>query len=371
MENTPKKFPDPIRTPPKPQSVNTASFTKDAASINLPDIDHASALLTNQATKPDEIIEGILHAGTKAVLASASKVGKTWILLYMAAAIASGKNFWKFKTRKRKVLFINFEIRREFIADRLKVIQSQLEGEDLSQLHVWNLRGITADFEVLVKTIIERARKEGYALIIIDPIYKAMVGKSENTASSVGAMCNQIEQIVEATGAAVIFAHHYAKGSAAKKNQIDRMSGSGVFARDADSIITLTQHAEKDCYSVEMTLRNLAPQSAFVAEWKYPVMVERPDLSASDFESDEPDADEYEPLVSLLDESPLTTGEWLEAAVEIGYSRASFFRDKDYLVKQNRVQTNTEKTWTRNQSETCETLIPEQVRINNKSQVSN
>ncbi len=186
-----------------------------------------------------------------------------------------------------------------------------------------------------------------------------MVGKSENTASSVGALCNQIERIVEATGAAVIFAHHYAKGNASKKNQIDRMSGSGVFARDADSIITLTEHEQKGCYVVEMTLRNLAPQPPFVIEWKYPVMVECPDLSPEDFKTEEQtEDDDYEPLVSLLDESPLTTGEWLEAATEIGYSRASFFRDKDFLINQKRVQTNTEKTWSRNQSETSETVIP-------------
>jgi len=84
-------------------------------------------------------------------------------------------------------------------------------------------------------------------------------------------------------------------------------------------------------------------------------MVERTDLSPADFKSEEPEVDDYQPLVSLLDESPLTTGEWCEAAIEIGYSRATFFRDKEFLVKQNRVQTNTEKTWSRNDSETCET----------------
>jgi hypothetical protein len=225
------------------------------------------------------------------------------------------------------------------------------------------LRGLTADFELLTEGIIQRASKEKYNLIILDPIYKALVGKSENTASSVGALCNQIEQIVEATGAAVIFAHHYAKGNAAKKSQIDRMSGSGVFARDADTIITLTEHAEKDCYSVEMTLRNLAPQSPFVIQWNYPVMVERPDLLPADFKSEEAESDEYEPLLSLLNESPLTTGEWLEAAMEIGYSRATFFRDKSVLVEKKLVQISEDKFWSRNQDETGETLIPEKVEV--------
>jgi hypothetical protein len=110
-----------------------------------------------------------------------------------------------------------------------------------------------------------------------------------------------------------------------------------------------------------MTLRNLAPQPPFVIEWKYPVMVERPDLSPADFKTDEAAVDDdYEPLLSLLNESPLTTAEWLEAAMEIGYSRASFFRDKNVLVEKNRVRINEDKFWIRNQDETGETLKPKQ-----------
>jgi len=357
MENTnlPKPLPVPIQSAPKPHTAGPGSLFVKTSGVRLPEIDLAGALLTDQIAKPSELIEGVLHSGTKAVLASGSKVGKTWILLDLAIAVATGTPFLKFKTEKKKVLFINFEIRREFIADRLKIIQHQKKQTDLSNLGIWNLRGQTTDFESLTESIIEHASQGNYSLIILDPIYKAMVGKSENTASSVGTLCNQIERIVEATGAAVIFAHHYAKGNAAKKNQIDRMSGSGVFARDADSIITLTEHAEKDCYSVEMTLRNLAPQSPFVIQWNYPVMVERPDLSPADFKSDEAEADEFEPLVSLLNDSPLTTAEWLEAAMEIGYSRASFFRDKGVLVEKGCVQIKGEKTWCRVEGETGET----------------
>jgi len=348
-----------LETEKKPvhlQLKDASQFIKTTGA-QLPEIDQASALLTNQSEKPAEIIEGVLHAGTKAVLASGSKVGKTWTLLDLAIAVATGTPFLKFKTQKAKVLFINFEIRREFIADRLKIIQQQKNQPDLGNLDIWNLRGQTADFEELTKSIIQSAGKQNYKLIILDPIYKAMVGKSENAASSVGVMANQIEHIVEATGAAVIFAHHYTKGNAAKKNQIDRMSGSGVFARDADSIITLTEHEQKGCFSVEMTLRNLAPQSPFVVEWKYPVMVERPDLSPGDLKSGEPAEDEYEPLVSLLDESPLTTTEWFVAASEIGYSRAQFFRDKGVLVEKKVVKINENKYWSRELVETRETSI--------------
>src|SRR5208337_2754717 len=101
------------------------------------------------------------------------------------------------------------------------------------------------------------------------PIYKLMAGRSENMAGGVGALVQQIDRLVEKTGAAVVYAHHYTKGNAAKKKTIDRMSGSGVFARDADTIITLTEHEEEGCYVLETTLRNLAPQPPFVVQWRY------------------------------------------------------------------------------------------------------
>ena len=363
-KNLPKPLPVPIPSTPKPHIAGAGSLFIKADGARIPETELASSLLKNRSKKPAEIIEGVIHAGTKVVMASGSKVGKTWILIAWIIAVATGTRIWKFRTKMGKALLVNLEIRREFIADRIEAIQKQGNHADLSNLHVLNLQGVTVDFELLAETIIERARNEKYSLIILDPIYKAMVGRSENSASTVGVLCNQIDRIIEATGAAVIFAHHYTKGNAAKKNQIDRMSGSGVFARDADSIITLTEHQQKNCYVVEMTLRNLAPQPPFVIEWKYPVMVERPDRSPVDFKTDEAtEDDEYEPLVCLLDESPLTTAEWLEAAGEIGYSRASFFRDKNVLVEKNCVRLNEDKFWIRNQDETGETVIPEKVGV--------
>src|ERR1051326_5934928 len=41
---------------------------------------------------------------------------------------------------------------------------------------------------------------------------------------------------------AVAFAGHSAKGDASVKEAIDRIRGSGVFARDPDSLVTFTKH---------------------------------------------------------------------------------------------------------------------------------
>jgi hypothetical protein len=72
------------------------------------------------------------------------------------------------------------------------------------------------------------------------------------------------------------------------------MAGSGVFARDADTILVLTEHETASCYTVEMVLRNFPDQPSFVVQFDYPMMVEREDLNPEDLkleEDEKPDAD--------------------------------------------------------------------------------
>src|SRR3954462_16003810 len=66
-------------------------------------------------------------------------------------------------------------------------------------------------------------------------------------------------------------AGHFAKGNAAAKETIDRISGSGVFARDPDSLIPFTKHEEEGAFTVEMVLRNLPPVEPFVVKWEWPL----------------------------------------------------------------------------------------------------
>jgi len=58
-----------------------------------------------------------------------------------------------------------------------------------------------------------------------------------------------------------------------ERSKIPFFSGSGVFARDPDSILSFTKHEETDCFTVELTLRNHPPQKPFVVRWEYPLFI--------------------------------------------------------------------------------------------------
>lgn len=341
-----------ITTSTSPQIRTAANFRILQAPLipGLPAIDNGTALLSNTSiVRPQELVAGLLHRGTKGVLASSSKVGKTCILLQLALSVSTGTRFLRWNTTQGRVLYLNFEILPAFIKDRLAVLMPRLGLTNTGALDFWNLRGKTANFEALIANIIKETEGKNYTLIILDPIYKTMTGKSENMSGGVGALCNQLERLCERTGAAVVFSHHYTKGNAKKKAVIDRMSGSGVFARDADTIIALTEHTEPECYTVEMILRNLPKQPAFTVEFQYPVMIEREDIDPEDIEAEQNDTDDDDHgLLAMLDNQPLSSGAWEVAAIQSGMSRATFYRVKRALKVNDYIHFNrVSKTWNR------------------------
>lgn len=354
--NTNPTLPAAPLPPPKPA---TLCLRPNFTASNLPPIDQGTALLADdKLTIPDELVHGLLHRATKGVLGGSSKAGKTWLLLDLALSVATGTRFLQWPTTQGRVLFANLEIHRAFLKSRLQQLVERKGVANLDSLDIWNLRGKSSDADALLRAIIKRGQEAQYSLIILDPVYKLMVGRAENAATGVGVLCSDIDRVVVETGAAVVYAHHFTKGNQAGKKAMDRLSGSGVFSRDADTIVTLTEHQEEGCFTVEMILRNQPEQQPFVVEWDYPLMIPRNDLDPSALSqgNPQPNPDMQEYLLSLLEEQPFSTAAWRELAVSGGVSRATFYRHQARLEASGKLQLSPlDQTWT--QTEKCLTGV--------------
>jgi hypothetical protein len=229
------------------------------------------------AVKPPVLIEGLLHRGSKMVLGGGSKSFKTFGLLDMSLSVATGTPWWGRACTKAKTLFINFEIDKPFFGDRISAIKwaKDIKGT-APNFHAWNMRGVCYNLEELIPELEARIAGQDFGLITIDPLYKCLGDLDENKAGDMAKMLNTVEQLALKTGAAVVFGSHFAKGNASGKESMDRISGSGVFARDPDAIMTMTRHEEDDCFAVEATVRNFPPVDPFVVRWQHPLMV--PDM---------------------------------------------------------------------------------------------
>jgi hypothetical protein len=292
----------------------------------LPRIQDAAEILSKPIVLPPDIIEGLVHRGGKMVLGGASKSYKTWLLIDLAVSVAAGAEWFNgYPTKQGRVLYINFELAAAFCAKRIRTVcderQITLKPETLD---VWNLRGFASKWPQLKEQIAEGI----YVLIIIDPSYKLLNGRNENSAGDIASLLDEFEVIAERSGATVAFGAHYSKGNQASKESIDRIGGSGVFARDPDSILNFTRHEEEDSFTVEMTLRNHPPQNPFVVRWEYPLFIVDSLLDPKRLKQagGRPRAATQTQLLDLLDEKPLKAKKWQGVArEELNVSERTFY----------------------------------------------
>lgn len=205
-----------------------------------------------------ELIEGILRKGHKLLISGPSKAGKSFALISLAIAIAEGKSWMGCKASMGKVLYLNLEIDHRSFVHRISDVYKALNCpvEHPQNLHVMHLRGQAEPLTELTPKLEAIIRRYQYDLVIIDPIYKVITG-DENNASEMGKFCNLFDRLTVVNGGtcSVAYCHHHSKGSQAQKAAIDRASGSGVFARDPDAIIDLTEIGFTECDREELKAR--------------------------------------------------------------------------------------------------------------------
>ena len=198
-------------------------------------------VFSNPPPLKPELIDGILRQGHKMLLVSSSKAGKTFALIELAIAIAEGRRWLGFRCKQGKVLYLNMELDEASFDDRVIKVYNELklERNNHENIDIVHLRGQIEKLDKLVPQINRTIKGNNYAAVILDPTYKLGIG-DENAADSVTMFCNAIDKIANA-GASVIYAHHHSKGAQGSKASMDRASGSGVFARDADALLDMIE----------------------------------------------------------------------------------------------------------------------------------
>ena len=234
---------------------------------DLPRILPGHEFMAKPEGEPPQLVEGVLHQGAKMVLGGPSKARKSWSLIDLMLSVSTGVSWWGFATKRGRALYLNFELPAFALQYRLNAIATAKGLDDFTGFDLWNLRGHATDFSHLIPKILGRIRDTGYALILIDPIYKGLGSRNENDAGDIASLLNEVEQLATKSGAAVVFGAHFSKGNQAGKDSIDRIGGSGVFARDPDVILTMTPHQDDDAHVIDLTLRALPPVRPFVVRW--------------------------------------------------------------------------------------------------------
>ena len=269
----------------------------------LPDPVNLIDYKDNLPKLPDELIEGVLRCGHKMLISGSSKAGKSFLLMELCAALASGEKWLGFNCKQSKVMYVNLEIDPASCIMRFMSIYDALgiDKSSMKNIIVWNLRGNAVPLNKLVPKLIRRVRDQHFDAVIIDPIYKVITG-DENNASDMAEFCNQFDKICAETGCAAIYCHHHSKGVQGAKKAMDRASGSGVFARDPDAQLDMIQLELADEQKGNLKAKN-------VTAWRL-------ESSLREFENIEPVNFWFSYPVHQLDDTGTLGGAFTEGSFE-------------------------------------------------------
>jgi hypothetical protein len=301
-------------TPPAPLEDDAwFSLVRDAADI------------VNEELPPVvQIVEGIVTELSKLVIGSGSKTFKTWLTMDMSLSIAHGVTFLGRDTARRRVLYVNLELKPGTFTRRLQAI-AKAKGLTVDRKWFFHLplRGRLAAMSLhdAISRLIRFCRHFGIGVIVLDPLYKLNVEGEENNSRDMTIFFNELDRLTTEAECTVLLNDHFSKGNQSEKDPLDAIRGSSAKGGDVDAAMVLRRHEVEGCFRVDMVHRDLPPVEPFCIGWDFPLMELRPDLS--------PDAmkkaragrkkahDPQELVAAIADstaENPVSISAWAEAA---------------------------------------------------------
>ncbi len=190
------------------------------------------------------LVKGWLSAGGLSVVYGASNVGKTFVVLDLAAHVAAGAEWRGSKTRSGCVVYIAAEggggIRNRIAA--LKSARSHLTQNDnllLLPASV-DLHG-EQDAIAIVEAIDRVLDGKEPTLIVVDTMARTMGQGDENSSRDMGQFIANLDTIRDTTGAHVLIVHHSGKSA-------DRGArGSSALRAAVDTEISVSEGCKITC----------------------------------------------------------------------------------------------------------------------------
>jgi len=193
----------------------------------------------NEEEEPDPLIESVLDSSGVGIAYGESSIGKTFVVMSMAYAIAAGKSWGGKKVKQGGVLYVATE---GFggMRKRVRALKKQFGGGDIPfrvMLASINIHKNKADAELIAREAKQMEEDFGVPvrLVVIDTMSAAMAGADENSAQEASIVLQRMNQIARAANCSVLGVHHTGK------NKDGGARGSYVFKANADFMLEIRQ----------------------------------------------------------------------------------------------------------------------------------
>ncbi|EEW24008.1 AAA family ATPase [Rhodobacter ferrooxidans] len=209
---------------------------------------HASHIEVD--TDPDYLIKGWIAPNSISVMYGQPNVGKTFLALDMAQAVASGRPWAGSKVRRALVIYITLEGGAQF----------DLRVKALDAPEFWVLKmplsflDKAKDSTFLCEALFDLSATHGpVGLVVIDTLARAMTGGDENSSQDMGKLIAAVDLLKERTRAHVMLIHHMGKNAA------QGARGHSSLRAAIDTEIELTKEAGQDVIEAKATKQRDMP----------------------------------------------------------------------------------------------------------------
>lgn len=294
----------------------------------------------------DPVVHGLLRRGETMNIISSPKLGKSWLVIDLALAVACGR-MWldSFQTERGDVLILDNELHGETSAHRIpKVAATRGIPTDAyaDRLFVLNLRGQLKDVFSL-RPFFESIEPGRYRVVILDAFYRFMPrDMDENDNGTMASLYNHLDLYADRLGCCFVLIHHTTKGNQSAKSVTDVGAGAGSQARATDTHLILRPHEETDAVVLDAAVRSWPPVPPRCLRWTFPVWTPADDLDPAMLRSVKPKRGKPVPMEApdrpawtverfveaYLSDQPLTQAEIRERATttpDLSWRRVSDF----------------------------------------------
>jgi hypothetical protein len=185
-------------------------------------------LLEHHFADPEWKIEGLLPEEGLLLLAGKRKIGKGWLMMQAAHALAAGGQFLGRPARQCKVLVYALEDNPRRISRRMKK-QGVLDSAEIVWVFQW------PGWEAVA----ERILKGEFGLCIIDTLSRAVSRVDQNDVTDVTELLSEWQGFALSNHVLVWASDHERKGSPGVAHSMDEVLGSQAKTAVADAIIQI------------------------------------------------------------------------------------------------------------------------------------
>ena len=227
------------------------------------------------------VIDGALRKGEVGLLVGGTKTSKTWAIIHLHTAMATGGSWLGYQCCGGRTLIIDAELTASTLGHRIRAVAALYENVTFNA-DILPLRQTPIDVDGLLR-LLDEVEPGTYSLITIDPLFRFLPATAdENSQAYIASLFTRLIAAATRLNAAVLCVHHATKGNQSAKGVADLGSGAGAQSRAVDWHAGLREHAAPGCVSLHAIARSFPATPPSVWRFHIPAITREHELDAGD-----------------------------------------------------------------------------------------